>query len=656
MAREHQRAGRRVQAETICRAVLERDGRQPDALHLLALARLPVDPGAAMGLARQAVDIEPGRSWYHATVAAAALAAGDAGGAAASYRRAVGLDPTESDLQYNLSLAYRSFDRAVALNGLRRCLAIDGWHGQAWTAAGLFRLEANDGVAAVRHFRRALAAVPQLDGAFSNLAICSQAAGRTAENTRYCQRAAALSPREAKVLANLSGALTLDGRMPEAMAALTRAREIDPGHAAMYSNYLFLMNYLPGYDFAAHGRENRAWGRWVESQMSPPPPAFDNDRNPDRRLRLAYISPEFLQQQNQLAWVLPLLQHHNRERFEIYSYADVAAADAATRRIGDLSDCLRIVGDLDDAAKTETIRRDGIDIAVNLCGWMAAKRALFARRLAPVQVAYDNHVSTTGLRAMDYRITDAWLDPPGVDEFYSERLIRLRTGYSNPLPPEEAPPIDPLPANDNGFVTFGTANHLGKISDETVVLWGRILACVPRSKILVKAAALHMDETADATRRRFARLGVPTERLILVGPTREPEAHFRAIGRIDIGLDPFPFNGGKSTADMMWMGVPVVALAGDSMMSRVGVSLVTRAGFPELVAPDAEGYVDRATELASDLGRLATLRRDMRRRLKASILGDFRRHTREVEEAYRAMWRDWIDGCVRPETRSTTSP
>jgi predicted O-linked N-acetylglucosamine transferase (SPINDLY family) len=454
----------------------------------------------------------------------------------------------------------------------------------------------------------------------------------------------ALNPASAVGLCGFAVALTGFGHLDGAGSAFRRSMALtsEPGEA--YSHYLFFLCYLPEMRYSQQFRENRRWGRLIERQLPPPPP-FGNPRDPERRIRLAYVSPEIRGDHNQLAWLLPLLENHDRDRFHVTVYADIETPDRGTALVEGLCDRLRIVGGSDEAVQAACIRDDRPDIAVNLCGWIASKRALFARRLAPIQVAYDNHVTTTGLAAVDVRITDRWMDPPGVEPYFTETLVRLESGYAAHRRPPAAPDATDLPALARGYVTFGSFNQIPKLGPEVVRLWSNLVNAVPGSRLLIKSLGLDDPYAVTEVRRRFSDAGLDPARIDFLGAVPDLADHFRRIAAVDIALDSFPFAGGKTTCDALWMSVPVVTRRGDSLIQNVGVSLLTRAGLPELIAANADDYRRIAVDLAHDIPRLAELRRGLRARLDRSTLYDGRRHTREFESVLRRLWRDW---CATP--------
>jgi tetratricopeptide (TPR) repeat protein len=639
------RAGRAALAEELYRRVLSFDPRQPDALHLLGV--LELDRGraeAALALIDQAVGAAPGRGDLHLSRAGALARLSRSAEAADAFAAASRLEP-------GITAAHAGLGHALAETGggdpqppYHRALALDPAAADVWNGLGVAIQRAATLAAGQPAFDRAVALRPGDALLLRNLAGGLVARNRGPAGLRRYRQAIALQPDDGIAHDGIGALFSAWGELEGARRAFDRAHWLEDPPGEAWSNRLFFLNFLPGFGFAEHYRENRRWAKRIEAGAADAP-TFANERSPERRLRLAYVSPELVAGHNQLAWLMPLLEHHDRSRFEVVVYADVARPDAGTERVAGRADRFASIHGLSRPEQAARIRADRIDIAVNLCGWRAAERALFAHRPAPIQVAYDNHVTTTGLRAVDVRITDEVVDPLGVaDPHYTERLVRLATGYASHHPPSEAPEVSPLPAHRNGQLTFGSVNQVPKLSPPTIALWARLLERVSGSRLLLKAYNLGDPAVVDVVRRRFVAAGVASSRLIFVGALTDPAEHFRAIGEIDVALDPFPFNGGKSTCDALWMGVPVVTLAGASLMGRIGASLLTRAGLPELVASDEDAYLRIVEKLASDLDRLAALRRGLRAQLAASVLFDGAGHARDLEDAYRRLWREW---CAR---------
>jgi len=637
-----QRAGRAALAEEAYRRVLAFDPQQPDALHLLG--GLALERGRseeALALLTQAVEIVPMRGDVHLTRAVALSRLSQAVDAVAAFATAARLAPDLAQAHHGLGRALVETKAGDPMPHYRRGLALVPDQALVWNDLGVAVQAASTMAAAMPAYGRAVALAPQESFALRNLAGALAERKRGLAALRRYRQALALEPSDATGLDGLAALLTGWGELDEAHAALLRAIAIEDPPGEAWSHYLFFLNYLPGLGFAAHFRVNRRWAERIEARVRPQS-VFANPKEPERRLRLAYVAPDLVAGHNQLAFLTPPLTHHDRTGFDVTVYTDVVRPDSGTAAMEAAAGRLVSIAHMSPMEQAARVRADGIDIAINVCGWRADARALFAHRLAPIQFAYNNHVSTTGLRAIDIRFTDNEVDPPGVaDPYYVERLIRLTSGFDVYQPPREAPEVTELPALRNGFITFGSANLVPKMSAPTYALWARVLGAVPNSRLQVKAGSLGDPWAQLLVRRRFAELGIAPERIELLGGTPDVAAHFRALGEIDIGLDPFPFVGGKTTCDTLWMGVPVVTLAGICMMGRVGVSVLNRAGLPHLVASDEDSYLGLTLDLARDVEALATLRRGLRAHVAGSKMFDGLTHTRELEGVYRAVWREW---------------
>ncbi len=381
----------------------------------------------------------------------------------------------------------------------------------------------------------------------------------------------------------------------------------------------------------AHGKPARLFAR-----------PFANDRAPERRLRVGYVSPDFRRHAVSI-FFLPFLGAHDRANFDIACYSDWHRPDENTETIRGLSNLFRHVHAVDDDALAEMIRRDGIDILVDLAGHQPSSRMLmFASKPAPVQVSWLGYPGTTGLSAIDWRISDAVCDPPEDDALSSERVLRL-PGFHAYVGPVESLPVTPLPAA-SGPITFGSFNYLAKLSDTTLRLWARVLAAVPDSRLLLKGSYAVDEPTREMYRARFLAAGLPADRFEIVPRSPTVIEHLELYGRIDIALDPAPYCGTTTTCEALWMGVPVLTLKGDRHAARVGASLMQQVGLPDFVAASADEYVAHAVRWAQDRAALAELRAALRARMQASPLCDVTGLARNIADGYRMMWRDW---CAR---------
>jgi predicted O-linked N-acetylglucosamine transferase (SPINDLY family) len=341
-------------------------------------------------------------------------------------------------------------------------------------------------------------------------------------------------------------------------------------------------------------------------------------------------------------FLLPLFLEHDKRRFEIFAYSQLRMEDEMTHRLQACTDCWRDITGLSDPQAAEMIRQDQIDILIDLAGHTARHRLLvFACKPAPVQVSYLGYPATTGLATIDYRLTDALADPPGeTDAYFTETLIRLPNTAWCYQPPSEAPLVSPLQALQNDYITFGSFNNFTKINEALAKCWAEILRRVPQSRLLLKAVALNSESARRDLQRMMSGSGIDADRLQLHGSV-PISRHLPFYNRIDIALDTYPYHGTTTTCEALWMGVPVVTRAGASHVSRVGVSLLSAVGLPDLVANDADHYVQIAVDLAANPSRLAELRASLRMRMQQSPLMDAAAFARDVEAAYREMWRRW---------------
>jgi predicted O-linked N-acetylglucosamine transferase (SPINDLY family) len=431
------------------------------------------------------------------------------------------------------------------------------------------------------------------------------------------------------------------GRAREALEQFAVAMSLAPRNVVTHSTYLATLNYMghlePGAVFEAH----RKFGERFEPTVRRLPPAARpaGDDATRRPLRVGYLSPD-LRTHAVAHFIEPVLAHHDRAAVESFCYHDSPIVDAVSRRLQSLAAHWTHAFGMSDDALAQRIQQDGIDILVDLAGHMGNERLLLlARKPASVQATWIGYPNTTGLTSIDFRITDALADPPGMTEsLHTEQLVRLPECFSCYQPPADTPPVASLPALRNGFVTFGSFNNIAKMTPQVVQVWARILQRVPQARLTLKTKVLRSPSMQTLVRGAFAAHGVAGERLTLLGNDASVREHFDRCNAIDVALDPFPYNGTTTTLDALWMGVPVVSLAGRSHVGRVGVSQLSNLGLSELIARDEDDYVEIAARLAGDLPRLAALRSGLRERLRASPLMDAPRFTRHLEAAYRSMW------------------
>lgn len=483
--------------------------------------------------------------------------------------------------------------------------------------------------------------------ALNNLSALLTNQGRIQQAAELLQRALQIQPDSPQMLINLGRARLHAGDANRAEAAFRRVIELHPGLADAHSNLLACLNYLPKRNPRAVFEDHRHWNA-VHAGSIRPFTGWPNEPDPQRPLRVGYVSPD-LREHSVARFLEPVLARHDRSHFQISCYSDVPHPDATTARLRGLCTHWRETSTLSHQQLAERVRKDGIDILVDLAGHTANNRLLvFARKPAPLQVSWLGYPNTTGLSAIDFRLTDARADPPGnSDALHTESLVRLQHSFLCYGAPHNAPETGSPPSQSAGHITFGSFNNLAKTTPEVIRSWSRVLSGVPGSRLLLKSRATGDPATRQRLLTLFSETGISAERIGFLEPEASHDKHLAAYRQIDIALDTFPYNGTTTTCEALWMGVPVITLAGRVHAARVGVSLLTQAGLQDLIAQDETGYTDAAVRLSRDTQRLAALRSGLRQTMRHSSLCDDGGFTLELERAYRHLWADW---CRSPDT------
>ena len=522
--------------------------------------------------------------------------------------------------------------------------------------AGMLATEAKDFPAAARCFFRILERAPREAPAYYHLGNTYLCHKKLYKSAACYRKALELEPNFAEAANKLGFILSFYlGESREGIAALRRATGLAPdyddprvylktpfrreGAALGQSSLLFALSYNVLCTPAQLLDEHREWDRRFggpgrAARYTHVPPMLDDVRGVDRPLRIGYVSPD-LRRHAVSYFFEPLLIAHDRGQVEVYCYAEVGKEDEVTDRLKAQADHWRTTVGHSDAEVARQIFDDGIDILVDLAGHTANNRLqVFTYKPAPIQVSYLGYCTTTGLEAMDYWITDAVVTPEDTVERTTETILRLPRCWLCYRPDPAAPAVVPRPKT--GPVTFGSFNQYSKISDDVVRLWSQVLEEVPHARLLLKAWPFSDKQVCASLRERFARHGVDGARIELRGVTRQ--GYLAEYGEVDIALDPFPHTGGATTTDALWMGAPVVTLAGERMIERQGVSLLSTVGLDDLIATDHADYVAKAVALAQNPERRTKLRAELRDRMAASELCDGRGLAAALEAAYRGMW------------------
>jgi len=566
--------------------------------------------------------------------------------ARAAFEKVVQLDPALP--QGHSNLAGTLTDKAAAIAEFRKAITLKPDDAEAHNHLGALLEETGQLTQASGEYRQAIALKGDYATAYSNLANALQKLGRVDEAAEAHRTAIAIAPDSAQSWCNLGNLLKDHARIDEAIEALRKSIEVAPRtslkdkQAAFHSNLLLCLHYHPRYTPDEIFREHLKWNEMHAKPLAREIRQHSNDRAAGRRLRIGYVSADFCRHPVNY-FLEPILGSHDHAAFEVFCYADEIWPDAVTDRLRKKADQWRNIRSMSDEVVAETVRRDGIDILIDLGGHTGYNRLLtFARRPAPVQASYLGYPDTTGMSAIDYRITDAHADPIGMTEaIHSEKLVRLAGNAWCYLPPEASPEVAPPPVVRAGHVTFGSFNILPKITEDVIGTWSRILLAAPGSRLLLKNKSLADAATAERVRQLFVSQGVDAERLEFRASDPSHADHLRSYAHMDIALDPFPYHGTTSTCETLWMGVPLVTLAGRTHVGRVGVSLLSNLGLQDWIGQTQEDYVRIAAELARDTENLIQQRKTLRERFRASALCDGVRLTRELESAYRAMWGRW---------------
>ena len=545
--------------------------------------------------------------------------------------------PSLSEGHHQLGNVYKGLGRyREAADSLRRAAEIAPGNAAIFLNLGVALLEIGAFSEAADCFGVAVELEPGRAEAHNILGYALSRLGRCTEAISCLETALKLRPGYAAPLDNLGRVLSAQGRTDEAMSRYRQALALSPSPLT-HSNLLYSMNFID-LDPAAVRGEHENWGRLYGRAQPLGPNRHKAQPLSGRRLRVGYVSPDFVDH-SVAHFIAPVLARHNRSRVEVFCYSSAKAPDAVTQRLRGLAEHWREITRLGDAEAAAVIAQDEIDLLVDLSGHTGENRLmLFARRPAPVQATWIGYPNTTGMRCMDYRLTDSVSDPPGMTEaHYTEKLVRLPDTFSCYEPHPDSPPVGPLPAARSGTVRFGSFNNFAKVRPETLDLWAQILTEVPGSSLLLKSSGFADKQTRAQVAARFLGAGVDPDRLLFDSVARTATEHLKLYNQVDIALDTFPYNGATTTCEALWMGVPVVTIAGSTHVSRVGASFLTHLGLGSLVACGAADYLETCKRLAADIQGLVALRSELRERMRQGPLCNAAQFVRGLEEAYTRM-------------------
>ncbi|HAX78233.1 MAG TPA: hypothetical protein DCY88_21040, partial [Cyanobacteria bacterium UBA11372] len=599
--------------------------------------------------------------------------------AIASYQQALKLDPDYINAHLNLGNALQQQGKfAQAIECLEQVIQRQPNYADAYSSlAHAYKAQENL-EAAINCYQKAIELQPDSASAHCNLGIALQAQGNLPAASQsyqralqidsgywlalinlgdiwrnqgyptlainYYRQALGINPGNQAGKINLASALKDRGAVNEAIAMSRQILAENPSLVHAHQNLLLYLHYSQDVEPSAIYEEHKSWAKRHASLLGENLDYSAIARIPEKLLRIGYVSGDFLTHSVSFFFE-PLLTAHNQRDFEVICYANNNKSDATTARLRKCAEGWREIYNLNDEQFAALVIQDKIDILVDLSGHTNGNRLLaFARKIAPIQVSYIGYPNTTGIDTIDYRITDNRADPEGQTEhLYSEQLIRLPHGFLCYQPPQNYPDVSSSPLLEKGYITFGCFNNLSKVNPQLISYWANILKNVPESRMLIKSWTLSDSGMRDELHRLFQQQGIEPNRIELSGWIAAKNEHLSLYDRVDIALDTFPYNGTTTTCEAMWMGVPVISLAGKSHVSRVGVSLLSSVGLEELIAQSAPEYIQKAVNLANNKNKLQQLRASLRSRMQAAPLTNASLIAQSLETAYRQMWRRWCD-------------
>ncbi len=636
------------EAEKFLREILAANPRDAHALHLMGAIGLDVKRyDFAEELVRMALAEEPNNVDFHITLGSTLSQLGKFDEALLTFQEAVDLNPKHhralvelANLSRDLGVRTRNKNLLeAALNFYTRALAIRADEEIYINIAYLHHL--NDRyVDAIAAGEACLKRYPNSYKALLGMAGSHDFIQKYEESLEYCKRALIAEPDRYEIYGNMATTLKNLGRTDEAIAAQKKSLAFVPEKAWLYSNMLLTMVYASSVSPEELAEAASQFGEKITDPLMRDRP-FKNSKNTKRKLRIGYVSPDF--RGHAVAFFLAPIYYADKENFELFSYSKTEKEDLITEDIKKYFDHWRDIKYMRDDAIADLIEKDKIDILVDLAGHTGHNSLLvFALKPAPVQVSWLGYPATTGMKAMDYRITDKYAEPPGMTEHLNvEKLWRLPDIFcAYRAHPNSPAVIDHPPFEDNGYITFGCFNNFTKITDIVLQTWAKIMDRVPNSRLLMEIVGISNPKIKEEIITRFIKNGLPIDRVTL-----EPRLitnQYILYNRIDIALDPFPCNGGTTSMDTLWMGVPFVTLAGKHFVSRMGVTILSNAGLSDLIAENIDDYVSFAVELAKDQDKLRKLREGLRERFAASPVMDQKKFARNMENAFRDMWKQWV--------------
>ncbi len=556
----------------------------------------------------------------------------------ACFKKALSLRPEFAHACNNLGNAYKTLnDNEQAIRYYKKAIQMQPDHAEAHSNLGTVLKNEGKRDAAETMYAKALELNPTCIEALNSLGLLRYESGEIGRAIECFKRMLRIDEHHSGACINMGNMMKEWGKHQHALSWYRKAAEREPGYHDAHTNILLTMHYDDEYSPEDIFKEHRRWGmKFDDAAACDMFPAAEASRRP---LRIGYMSPDFRRHPVSF-FIEPVIEGHDRANVTVHCYADVKRRDDVTDRIRERADSWVDITGMQDREVERLIRNDGIDILVDLAGHTGDNRIkVFADRPAPVQVTYLGYPDTTGLCAVDYRISDALADPPGnADTLHTEKLVRIPDCFLCYRPYCSDSSIADPPVFDNGYITFGSFCNSSKVTPRMVALWSEILHNTENARLHLKSRQLTDDNVVKYYADMFLKHGISKERIQLSGHVPSYRQHIESYNRIDIALDTFPYNGTTTTCEALWMGVPVITLCGDRHSSRVGSSLLTTIGHHELIAENVHDYVKKAMFLAANTECIDKLRRNLRKHMKQSALCDERGYVEHLEHAYRAMW------------------
>jgi predicted O-linked N-acetylglucosamine transferase (SPINDLY family) len=546
-------------------------------------------------------------------------------------------------VEYGVSIQCQGrTDEAIA--AYKSALSVHPGCGEAHSFLAAIYLERGLHDLSIDHYYKAIEISPNYIEALNNLSALLTNSGNIKESLNLLEHALKLQPEAYQMLTNMARAHLFSGNAAKAASILARLHAIYPDDAVAHSKYLLCINYLPGIDADRMLHEHTRWSA-IHTKHLTRYEHHDNTPDPSRKIHIGYISPD-LKTHPVSAFIEPILANHDKTRFTITCYADVANPDETSRRLQTYCDNWKFTTGLSDAKLAEESRLDGIDILVDLTGHTANNRLLtFARKPAPIQVTYLGYPNTTGLRQIDYRLTDSLAECQGTAEkCYTEQLVYLPDCFLCYSPPANSPPVIKASKAASKEIVFGSFNNLAKITPQVIRVWSTILSGIEGSTLLLKSMATSDSFVLQRLTELFDKHGITDDRLLFRGFSKDTYEHLDTYNVVDIALDTFPYNGTTTTCESLWMGVPVITSVGTMHAGRVSYSILSQLGLGSLAADNPEHYIELATDLANDHNRLAELHSGLRDTMKSSRLCDAGVFCRNLESSYSKMWEKYCSG------------